>query len=78
MTLHSNTGTLLPSNLANALELIHRPLPEQSLGHENLSHADPSNIGESHMHWPVFLSQEPLFEHSAMLCAVSVAEAESA
>lgn len=61
---------------ASALAERHLPLPEQSFGHVNLSHADPSNMGWQ-LHLPVLLSHLPLPEHSALSWAVSVAVATS-
>ena len=61
---------------ANAFAETHRPLPEQSLGHMNLSHAEPSNMF-SHLHWPVERLQLPRLEHSTSWWAESLADAES-
>lgn len=61
---------------AKALAERHLSLPEQSFGHANLLQADPSNM-VLHEHCPVFLSHLPRLEHSAKLCAESLAVAES-
>ena len=57
--------------------LWHRPWPLHVFVHVLRSHAAPSKRPLSHAHMPVVRSQRPRFEHSARLCATSVALASS-
>jgi hypothetical protein len=50
-----------------------RPWSLHALGHAIRSHAMPENA-EPHLHAPDFRSQTPAFEHSAIVCAVFVAD----